>query len=52
MRHFWADTREGGEPSKGARNFTGELIPDDNSGFLDVLGFTVVEADLVENYVR
>lgn len=52
MRHFRADTGEGGKAGKGIGNFAGELIPEDDGGFFDVLGFTVVKADLPKNYVK
>lgn len=46
MRHFRADAGEEGKPGEGIGNFAGELILEDDGGFFDVLGFTVVEADL------
>lgn len=52
MRHFRADTGEGGKSGEGIGNFARELIPEDDGSFFDVLGFTVMEADLPENYVK
>lgn len=48
MCHFRANSGEGCEPGEGIGNFAEELVLNDDGGFLDVLGFAVVETDLRE----